>query len=79
MDTNPTESYPTAEDLARCPRCGGFRKLIDVREEARKLGFSMPGNGPRYIIECCGIQISIEDDRVYKKIIEILLSQPKTT
>ena len=73
--SNPEEREPTAEELARCPRCGEFRKLVDVREEARKLGLSIAGNAPQFVIECCDYELSIEDDRLYEEVIAILQSQ----
>ncbi len=73
--SNRAESEPTAEELARCPRCGGFRKLVDVREEARRVGLSIAGNDPQFVIECCGYELSIEDDRVYEEVIALLQRQ----
>ncbi len=73
------ESEPTAEELARCPRCGEFRKLVDVREEARKAGLLIAGDEPQFVIECCGYELSIEDDRVYKEVIALLQRQAEIT
>lgn len=70
--TKRAEVEPTAQELARCPRCGDFRKLVDVREEARTVGLEIAGDEPQFVIECCGYELSIEDDLVYKEVIALL-------
>ena len=74
---NRADAEPTAQELARCPRCGDFRKLIDVREEARKVGLKIAGDEPQFVIECCGYELSIEDDLVYKEVIALLQRHAK--
>lgn len=66
---------PTVEEFAICPRCGGFRKLVDVREEARKLGMKIAGDAPQFAIECCGYALCIDDERVHEQVVAFLQKQ----
>jgi hypothetical protein len=64
-----------AEDLNRflfCPRCGNQRRLVDQKSRAEMVGLKWPENVPHYTVECCGYQLSIEDDNLFQKVIELL-------
>jgi hypothetical protein len=69
------EIEAAATKLMRCPRCGGPRKLVDLREEAKKVGLSYPADQPRFVIECCGVEVCIEDNQVYERVIAWLQKQ----
>lgn len=55
-----------------CPRCGGVRKLVDVRCEASADGFVYPGTDMAYVIECCGYELSIEDENTYERVVNAI-------
>jgi hypothetical protein len=55
-----------------CPRCGGVRKLVDVRREAAADGFVYPGTDLAYVIECCGYELSIDDETTYGRVVSAI-------
>jgi hypothetical protein len=60
------------EPLLYCPRCGNLRKLVNQKTRAETVGLNWPANLPHFTIECCGYQLSIEDNKTYLKLIDLL-------
>lgn len=74
MSNNPTPEQ-TLHYFLFCPTCGQKRKLIDQKKKATEVGLSWPADLPAYTIECCGFELTIEDNATYLKVIEILKSE----
>ena len=72
MMLNNSEVNSAVEDLARCPRCGKLRTLVDLRSESKRLGMTYPDGQPYNLIECCGFDLSIEDDELYHAVVAFL-------
>ena len=52
MMLNNSEVNSAVEDLARCPRCGKLRTLVELRSESKRLGLTYPDGQPYNLIEC---------------------------
>jgi hypothetical protein len=61
------------KELIVCPRCGRPRTLVDLREEYKDSGVDYPAELPRYVIECCGRELSIENEDLCRRVVNARL------
>lgn len=59
-------------ELAICHKCGEPMKVIDLTAKAAKLGVQVPEGS--FSIECCGSQLTIEDDAAAERLKDLLLA-----
>jgi hypothetical protein len=63
--------------MAICHVCGEPMKLIDVSALAKSLGYTVESGS--YALKCCGFEQTIEDPKLAKQIVEMLLEYQSQT
>ncbi len=59
------------ENLPLCHVCGKPMGLTDLSAKAAQLGIRLPGDGPQYVIQCCGYDLTLDEN--YSEVIRGLL------
>lgn len=59
-------------EIAICDKCDEPMKVIELSEKAAKLGVQVTKGS--YSIECCGFQLTIDDNDAHAELVNILLA-----
>ena len=58
-------------EIAICHVCGQPMKIINVSALAKSLGYTVKSGS--YALECCGFELTIDDPKLAKHVVELLL------
>lgn len=58
-------------EYAVCHKCGLPMKVVDLESQAARLGVKVPHGS--YVIECCGGELTIDDEPTAKMVKNLLL------
>lgn len=59
-------------DLAICPKCNQPMNVVDLAPQAARLGMRVPEGS--FVIECCGTELTIDDDELAIRVRDLLLA-----